>query len=232
MNLCMCVTLMYSQTLFPGHCYALYSYLHIHDVYLLSYSVTFYFSIFLLQPFEVSMSIDDHSQHFHHAQIITPSSNVIHHPHSYPYLFQTTNTSTTTTTTINTTTSHISSASSSTQFNVNPLMEQFSTIPPHDRIGSYLKSLGELDTSGGRHHRCNELPTFAYHQSQPNESNLPTDILGVNDKTFNHPSNFLHYLPPPPPAVPPPPHSSIMECCNSPLLPPTSTTNNASIQLR
>nr|CBH50761.1 abl kinase 1 [Schistosoma mansoni] len=183
-------------------------------------------------PFEVSMPIDDHSQHFHHAQIITPTSNsVIHHPHSYPYLFQTTNTSTTriTTTTINTTTTHISSASS-TQFNVNPLMEQFSTIPPHDRIGSYLKSLGELDTGCGRHHRCNEPPTFTYHQSQPNELHLPTDILDVNDKTFNHPSNVLHY-PPPPPPVPPPPHSSIMGCCNPPSLPPTSTTNNASIQL-
>ncbi|CAI2722968.1 unnamed protein product [Schistosoma spindalis] len=183
-------------------------------------------------PFEVSMPIDDHSQHFHHAQVITPTSNVIiHHPHSYPYLFHTTNTSTTATTTINTTTTHISSASSSTQFSVNPLMEQFSTIPPHDRIGSYLKSLGELDTSCGRHHRCNEPLTFAYHQSQPNESNLPTDILDVDDKTFNHPSNFLHYPPPPPPPVPPPPHSSIMECCNPPSLPPMSTTNNASIQL-
>ncbi|CAH8436113.1 unnamed protein product [Schistosoma turkestanicum] len=187
-------------------------------------------------PFEMSMPIDH--QHFHHAQIITPNSNVlIHHPHSYPYLFQTTastttvisSTATTTITTITATTHiHTSTSSSSTQFNVNhPLMEQFSTIPPHDRIGSYLKSLGELDNSFGRHH----------HQ-HPNESltqsNLPTDIMDVNDKIFNRPSNYLHYPPPPPPPplAPPLSDSSIMECCNtSSSLPLASTTNDATAQI-
>nr|CAH8822537.1 unnamed protein product [Trichobilharzia regenti] len=148
----------------------------------------------LNMPFEISLPTDHPSHHQFNAPVIVSHSNGIQQQqqHSHPHVVLHS--------------SHFSTGT--TQFTVDP-MDQFSTIPPQDRIGSYLKSLGELDTN-------RRMEIFHSYQLQQNQNCLnSTDLM---DTTKNlHPSNFLHYPPPlPPPSFPPPPTAQPP--------PPTATT--------
>ncbi|CAH8824920.1 unnamed protein product [Trichobilharzia szidati] len=172
----------------------------------------------LNMPFEIPLPTDHPSHHQFNAPVIVSHSNGIQqqqqqpsHPHIVLH------------------SSHFSTAT--TQFTVNP-MDQFSTIPPQDRIGSYLKSLGELDTN-------RRMEIFHSYQLQQNQ-NCPNSTDSMNTKNLN-PSNFLHYPPPPPPpppsfpppptAQPPPPLATSATGCTVSLPTPTDGASQLSLHL-